>query len=260
MPRAAPLQAYRHLCVIVASLLAAAPASAQPERRCVATSPAHQVALVELYTSQGCSSCPPADRWLSQLEARSSRDRVIPIALHVDYWNYIGWTDPYAQRRFTERQRALASANNSRTIYTPGVFVQSREFPLWPNLARFDDEVRAITGAPSEVRITLAASVDGTTVRLDAQAVALASVREPRLHLALVENGLATRVRAGENRGATLRNDRVAREWSGPLPMTPGPQRWTLPTPDPARLAVVGFVEDAAGRVLQAVDLPLSGC
>lgn len=250
------------ICVVVLASLpaAAAPASMEPLQSCTVTSPAHQVALVELYTSQGCSSCPPADLWLSQLEARHARDHVVPVALHVDYWDYIGWKDPYAQHDFTTRQRALAALNGSRTVYTPGIFMQSREMPLWSNGGRFDEAVRAITRAPSEVRITLAATIVGTTVQLDARAVALASAREPRLYLALVESGLATRVRAGENRGETLRNDRVARVWSGPLSMTPGPQRWTLPVPDRARLAVIGFVEDATGQVLQAVDLPLSGC
>ena len=260
MSRAAPLQARRIVLIMLASFSATAAAAAEPARACRAVSPAHQTALVELDTSQGCSSCAPADRWLSQLEDRHSRDRVIPIALHVDYWDYIGWKDPYARRAFSERQRALAASNGSHTVYTPGVFLQSREFPHWSHTARFDVEARAITGAPAAVRITLTATVDGAMIQLDSNAVALASVREPRLYLALVESGLATRVRAGENRGETLRNDRVAREWSGPLTMNPGPQRWTLPAPDRARFAVVGFVEDAAGRVLQAVDLPLAGC
>jgi hypothetical protein len=248
--------------MILATLIAAAAATAvvPTPARCTSTSPAHQVALVELYTSQGCSSCPPADRWLSKLEARHARDRVVPIALHVDYWDRLGWKDPYARAAFTARQRALAAANGSRTVYTPGVFVQSQEFPPWSHAARFDEAVRTITSAPAVVRITLAAAIDGSALRLDAQAQALASAREPRLYLALVESGLATRVGAGENRGETLRNDRVVRTWLGPLPLTPGSKHWTLPTGEHSRYAIVGFVEDATGRVLQAVDLPLAGC
>jgi hypothetical protein len=260
MSRAAPLHSRGVVQVILTSLLAAAAATAEPVRNCRAVSPAHQAALVELYTSQGCSSCPPADRWLSQLEARHTRDRVVPIALHVDYWDRLGWKDPYAREAFTARQRALAAANGSRTVYTPGVFVQSQEFPPWSNAARFDEAVRKINSTPAVVRISLAATVDGTSLRLDAQAQALASAHDPRLTLALVESGLATGVGAGENRGETLRNDRVARAWLGPLPLTPSPQLWTLPTGDHTRFAIVGFVEDASGRVLQAVDLPLAGC
>jgi hypothetical protein len=246
--------------MMISAVIAAA-ATVLPPSACTATSPAHQVALVELYTSQGCSSCPPADRWLGQLAARTPRNRVVPIALHVDYWDYIGWKDPYARSEFTARQRALAVANGSRTVYTPGVFIQSQEFPPWAQADRFDEAVRTITSAAAAVRITVAAALVAGEVQVEASAVALASAREPRLRLALVESGLATRVRAGENRGETLANDRVVRAWLGPLPLAPAPQRIPLPAgADPRRMALVVIVEDASGRVLQAIDLPLPGC
>lgn len=235
--------------------------TAAQARGCSAVSPAHQAVLVELYTSQGCSSCPPADRWLSQLDARHPRDRVVPIALHMNYWDHIGWKDPFARAEFTSRQRALAAAGGSHTLYTPGVFVQGREFPQWSGHAPFDDAIRTLAAAPAAVRITLNAELAGPVVTLNASAVALASARDPRLYLALVTSGLATNVRAGENRGEQLRNDRVVRTWSGPLPLAPGPMRWELPADgDTARYSIVGFVEAADGRVLQAVDLPLRRC
>ncbi|HQR56987.1 MAG TPA: DUF1223 domain-containing protein [Burkholderiaceae bacterium] len=250
-------------CVTLAAAVAAiAPTAttAQP-RGCSAVSPAHQAVLVELYTSQGCSSCPPADRWLSGLDARRPRDRVVPIALHVNYWDHIGWKDPFARAEFTARQRELSAAGGSRTLYTPGVFVQGLEFPQWSASASFDDAIRALSAAPAAVRITLNAELAGTVVTVNAGAVALASARDPRLYLALVASGLATNVRAGENRGERLRNDRVVRAWSGPLPLTPGPMKWELPADgDAARYSIVGFVQVADGRVLQAVDLPLLGC
>jgi hypothetical protein len=228
---------------------------------CSAVSPAHQVALIELYTSQGCSSCPPADRWLSQLAVRYSRDRVVPIALHVNYWDYIGWKDPYARGEFTARQRALAALSGGRTVYTPGVFVQGLEFPQWSGRASLDDAVRTVAATPSAVRISVSAAVTDAVVTVNANAVALSSAPEPRLYLALVESGLATNVRAGENRGETLRNDRVVRAWTGPLPLAPGPVQWTLPAQvDRGRTSIVGFAQGADGRVLQAVDLPLHGC
>jgi hypothetical protein len=246
--------------MMLASMIAAA-AAVVPPRACTATSPAHQVALVELYTSQGCSSCPPADHWLGKLAARAPRSQVVPIALHVDYWDYIGWKDPYARSEFTARQRALAAANGSRTVYTPGVFIQSQEFPPWSRADRFDEAVRTITSAAAAVRITLAATVAEGEVRVEVSAVALASAREPRLRLALVESGLATRVRAGENRGETLTNDRVVRSWHGPLSLAPALRRIALPADaDRHRLALVAIAEDGSGRVLQAVDLPLRGC
>ncbi len=253
----------RRLSPVVAALFAAAaaPVAAETSGVCSAMSAAQQTALVELYTSQGCSSCPPADRWLSQLGARHPLGRVVPIALHVDYWDYIGWKDPYARSEFTARQRALATANGARTVYTPGVFIQGQEFPQWSGRPQFDDAIRTITSTPAAVRINLSASMTATSVTVRVSAVALPSAREARLYLALVEDGLATKVRAGENRGEVLRNDRVARAWSGPLPLDPAPVSWPLPADRP-RYSIVAFAVQPAsgGRVLQAVDLPLSGC
>jgi len=246
---------------LAAVVAAVVPTTTAQARGCNAVSPAHQAVLVELYTSQGFSSCPPADRWLSQLDARHPRDRIVPIALHVNYWDHIGWKDPFAHAKFTSRQRALAAAGGSRTIYTPGVFVQGREFPQWSGHVPFDDAIRTLAAAPAAVRITLNAELAGPVVTLNASAVALASARDPRLYLALVASGLATNVRAGENRGEQLRNDRVVRTWSGPLPLKPGPMKWELPADgDATRYSIVGFVQAADGRVLQAVDLPLRGC
>jgi hypothetical protein len=86
------------------------------------TSSEKQVNLVELYTSEGCSSCPPADKWLGKLKQQSGLwTEFIPIAFHVDYWDYIGWQDPYAHQRHTVRQSRYQANNNIRSIYTPGV-------------------------------------------------------------------------------------------------------------------------------------------
>ena len=136
---------------------AAVSAASEPPKWCSAVSAAHQTALVELYTSQGCSSCPPADRWLSQLEQRYPRTQVVPIALHVSYWDYIGWKDPYARAEFNQRQRDLAAVNGSRSIYTPGVFLQARELPDWSKVERFDAAVRTV--------VPLVAAVDPASDR-----------------------------------------------------------------------------------------------
>src|SRR4029079_9042142 len=92
---------------------------------CKARSGAHTTALVELYTSEGCDSCPPADRWLAALASRGhGPDRLVPIALHVDYWDYIGWKDPYAKALFSSRQRKLAQVMRAKIVYTPQVLLQ----------------------------------------------------------------------------------------------------------------------------------------
>jgi hypothetical protein len=234
------------------SLILAAAAAA-----CNVASPAHTVALVELYTSQGCSSCPPADRWLSKLQPS---DRVVPLALHVGYWDYIGWKDPFARREFNLRQRWLGSLNGNRTVYTPGVFVQGRETPRWYDVRGFDAAINAINAQPARARIELAARIDHGQIEARANASA-ADAQQPQVVLALVQSGNVTRVGAGENRGETLTNDHVVTQWSAPRPPGAIEQRWPAPDVPAERLRVVALVQDAAsGQLLQAVALPLANC
>ncbi len=97
-------------------------------RNAVFTSPERQVRLIELYTSEGCSSCPPADRWLSGLLTESHLwSSVVPIAFHVSYWDYLGWRDPFASEEYAKRQRIYASYGGTN-VYTPGFFVNGREW------------------------------------------------------------------------------------------------------------------------------------
>ena len=109
---------------------------------CAKQSPAHSVALVELYTSEGCSSCPPADQWLSGLANEGfTSDKVVPLAFHVDYWDYIGWKDPYASPKFTDRQRQVVEAGRAMFAYTPQVLFNGIDFGDWRNGANFSQAV-----------------------------------------------------------------------------------------------------------------------
>jgi hypothetical protein len=246
--------------MVLATMMIALAASAG----CQVSSPAHTQALVELYTSQGCSSCPPADRWLSQFDPRDTA-AVVPLALHVGYWDYIGWKDPYARRDFNARQQWLAEINHNRTVYTPGVFLQAHETPRWHESASFAAAVHAISAKPARARIDLTVERNGAH-RLQVRAASslapeAARGADARLFVALTESGLATQVKAGENRGETLRNDHVARDWSGPLAL--GAQSISLGAAASAgaQRAVVAFVQDtSSGEVLQAVRLPLAAC
>lgn len=230
---------------------------------CQVSSPPQTQVLVELYTSQGCSSCPPADRWLSRLDPAVAGG-LVPLALHVGYWDYIGWKDPYARREFNERQRWLAGLNRNSTVYTPGVFVQAQETPHWSSTSGFNAAVKKIVAQPARARIDLSvrrAGPDRLQVRADSALAPAAKARDARLFVALTESGLSTKVKAGENRGETLRNDYVARDWSGALPL--GAQSVSLAAPqfEGESRAVVAFVQDvASGEVLQAVRLPLAAC
>ncbi|MDP2640606.1 MAG: DUF1223 domain-containing protein [Betaproteobacteria bacterium] len=115
---------------------------------CDARSGPKTAALVELYTSEGCSSCPPADRQLSRLrQMLDPAAEVVPLALHVGYWDYIGWKDPYAQAAFGERQSGLVRAGQQNTVYTPQFFVGGTELRSWRGGLR--DQVRQLNALPA---------------------------------------------------------------------------------------------------------------
>jgi hypothetical protein len=243
-------------------LFTAAPVHAM---QCGAKSTDKTVALVELYTSEGCDSCPPADRWLSSLGSRGyAPDRVVPVALHVDYWDYIGWKDPYARQAHAARQRKMARLARAAVVYTPQVLLQGKDFRDWQSGA-FQDEVARINTRAAKARIAL--SLD--TRRKDAfevEAVAelLDAWQSPEfgLFLGAYENKLVSEVKAGENRGKILSHDYVVLQWVGPLEFKGGKHsgRHTLallPKAVPAHSGVVAFVQNRANaEVLQALMLP----
>jgi hypothetical protein len=233
--------------------------------QCRAQSSATTAALVELYTSEGCDSCPPADRWLSSLGARGyAPDRVVPIALHVDYWDYIGWKDPYAKQAFSARQRKMASLARAAIVYTPQVLLQGRDFRNW-SAGAFDKEVAKINAQPAKARISLllerarsgAFEVEATADLLDSLPQA-----DAVLYLGAYENKLVSEVKAGENRGKSLAHDYVVLQWAGPfdfrgLRLVARETLPLLPKAVPGHSGVVAFVQNrASGEVLQALMLP----
>jgi hypothetical protein len=243
--------------------LITAAATAAMAAPCTVSSPPHRVALVELYTSQGCSSCPPADRWLSTLPQRWDASQAIPLSLHVGYWDYIGWKDPFAQRAFNQRQQLWAQVNGSRSVYTPGVFVHGRELRAWSQAGEMNRAVKQVNEQAAGAQITLAAQITGGRVLAQVDSQPLPGGAAPaHLRLALAQSGLSTAVRAGENRGEQLGNDHVVREWSEPLPL--GRQQLSWPVPpgaQPASLALVAFVQAGdGGPVLQAVRWTEQAC
>jgi len=233
---------------------------------CAAESGPHTAALVELYTSQGCSSCPPADRWLSSLGARGyAPGRVVPIALHVDYWDYIGWKDPYAKREFSLRQRKLTQLQRMALVYTPQVMLQGRDFRAWSGPA-FDEAVSRINARPAAATIKLRiAALDAGGMRVSTLAKVHDAGRraDAALYLAAYESRLENRVTAGENRGRTLRHDYVVLEWQGPFALSAGAldeERLLplLPGAVPTNSGVAGFVQNRrTAEVLQALMLPV---
>jgi len=236
------------------------------EARCAKQSPAHAVALLELYTSEGCNSCPPADRWLSRI-ARDGPgpDRVVPLAFHVDYWDRLGWKDRFGSPRFTDRQTALARRAGSRAVYTPGVFLNFAEFRGWAT-TRFDEALRAINGKPARADIRLeldwlAAAQLAITADFRLKSGAPESAQA---FVALYEQRLSTDVMAGENRGVTLQHDYVVREWIGPIEIKGSATlRRTLALERDWKfgdLGMTAFVQDTGGgEVMQATSLAVCG-
>ena len=164
-----------------------------------------QVTLLELYTSQGCSSCPPAERWLNEyIDNKDLWTRTVPLAFHVDYWDYIGWKDTYATPEYGERQREYARRGKAHTVYTPGLFTNGREWRGWSLRLK----PRASSSKPGDLSVTIEdgyLSADFDTLK-----------REPyELHIAILGFDIKTRVKSGENRNSTLAQEFVvlAHEW-----------------------------------------------
>jgi hypothetical protein len=227
---------------------------------CSAVSGPNRTPLLELYTSEGCSSCPPADRWLSRLQAQGyGRDKLVPLALHVDYWDYIGWQDRFAQSLFAERQRTLAALGNARVVYTPQILLNGRDFRSATSSARLDSAIAAIRSEPAHaaIRLNLKLGVDQVQVEAAAQAD---KPTNAALYVALYENDLSSMVKAGENSGSTLHHDYVVRAWRGPYAVgVPLKETIALPaTWKRGDLGAAAFVQDkASGEILQAISLPL---
>ena len=221
--------------------------------------------LVELYTSEGCSSCPPADDWLRRLGLILDEDfAAVPLAFHVDYWNYLGWTDPFSKPAFTTRQREAPANFRRGSIYTPEFIADGRE-------ARGGDAVlRAIKKANAQIAATSirlqVARADGvatfleTEIRVDNQATA----KHAQAYLAIYENAITREIGGGENHGRTLKHDFVVRHWSRPRNIRQGENQFKVKVKihqDWAHgnlgLAVI-VVNSESGETLQAVRTPLA--
>lgn len=133
----------RSLASLIAALVLALPVHSQTAREPV---------VVELYTSQGCSSCPPADALLHELAAR---DDVLPLALHVDYWDYIGWKDKFARREHTRRQKGYARAGGRRMIYTPQMIIMGQEDVVGADAMQVESAIQKHQKQPRPVSLKL---------------------------------------------------------------------------------------------------------
>lgn len=211
--------------------------------------------LLELYTSEGCDSCPPADRRLSSYkDAGDFAGRLVPLAFHVDYWDRLGWPDRFASPRYTQRQYRMAELARSRSVYTPQFLRNGRD---WRSAA---GPLDGIGNAPAGAAIALElGAAAGGQLAVGGTISGAGSGRE--VWLALYEHNLESRVLAGENGGKVLRHDYVVRRLIGPLPADADGRLalrqqiaiesgWKRPD-----LGVVAFVQDmSSGEIVQALQ------
>jgi hypothetical protein len=247
---------------MVAGLLAVAMNPALATGTCTAKSGDTTISLLELYTSEGCSSCPPADQWLATMRTNGLYPgRVVPLALHVDYWNDLGWEDPYSQKQFTRRQYQGARRKGTRTVYTPQFLLNGQELLRWRHKGKVAIEHASSVRPRADISLTLSRRADEVEIATDVRTDPRGGRAE--FFIVLYENNLTTQVPAGENKGETLRHEFVARRWLGPIPLdksdtTQFTHRLSLDKTWKAHdLGVAAFVQDRDnGEVWQALARP----
>lgn len=205
--------------------------------------------VVELYTSEGCSSCPPADKWASTLKGGN----IVVQAFHVGYWDYIGWVDRFAAPAYTNRQRDVAANNNLRSIYTPQVVLDGKDWPRWGGKPENKE--------PAKAAISL--KLIGTN-QFEANVTPLPALLSSNwsAYWTVTEHGHNSKVLSGENKGEFLKHDFVVRQYtqageyktSDTQPQKIG-FRSIAPTPGHPRQVNLVVFDTKTGKTLQAVSL-----
>lgn len=228
---------------------------------CTAKSSLQTVPLLELYTSEGCSSCPPADKWLSGMKLGA--DKVVPLAFHVDYWDYIGWKDKFSKAEYSERQRKQAAFGGAGFVYTPQFTFNGKDFRGWDN-SRLTKASESSLKIAAPVTLTLNASQQAngeTLIKANVQSLKPELSKYASVYVAIYENQLVSEVNAGENNGRELKHDYVVRDFLGAYSINNQntfSKNITLNAQWKNRKAgAVLFVQDTRnGEILQSLQLP----
>jgi hypothetical protein len=220
-------------------------------------------AVVELFTSEGCSSCPPADRLLGDLAARKwKKGHVYTLAFHVDYWDRLGWTDRFSDKTFTQRQYRYASSLAETRVYTPQMIVDGRAAFVGSSQTKAMTEIEAALTQADDIKVDLdSVTVSSGVARLRYR---LSAVRkELYLNVALVERQTSTDVRAGENEGRVLEHSHVVRTYRVvpvDTDLTGEARVKILDDTTAAALDAIVYVQDRATlAMLGAVSVALKG-
>lgn len=237
--------------------------------QCTQQSAATRAVLLELFTSEGCSSCPPAERWLSNLVPQVfTSTEVVPLAFHVDYWDYLGWRDPFGDSQYTARQYAYTRMHAGAFAYTPQVVLQGQNYAAWYRERQFRQDAQNARVTAPRAKLQLKQQLaDNNSVKLIVTGKLLAGEHADsvRLYAALYQNDIESDVIRGENGGSRLHHDFVVRSFaaSSEAPDTEGrlllKTTFNLPAAaNPANLGIAIFAQDSRqGEVLQALAAPL---
>jgi hypothetical protein len=279
MSRLSVLLSILTLCLVAVFVVEVVPAlhggsaeaQAEPVSADLAVDEDGSPVVVELFTSQGCSSCPPADRLLAEL-ARDPKlaGRVLPLSFHVDYWNYIGWRDPFSSSDWSQRQRRYGRLLGHGRSYTPQIVVAGRNDTVGSRRGEVRELLSEALAAPAAATVDLAVGVEsGGSLPVRAAAHLDGAAEEGHLELlvALWQDGLVTEVGRGENGGRTLRNDRVVRHLvrAAELAPQPGAEAGGTVTLEleadwpRGDLGVVAFLQNTeTGAILGAAGAPVA--
>ena len=230
---------------------------------CKAASGATITPVLELYTSEGCSSCPPAEKWLNTLKGKtasnSSTNPAVIQAFHVNYWDYIGWPDRFATAAHTNRQRQISAWNKQNGLYTPQMVLNGGDWRDWGRLGAFNSAVPATKAAATSSISLLQTGAD----QFEAVVSPVAGANSPSstwsAYWTITEHGHLTKVKAGENNGETLLHDFVVRQYT-PVGVynAAATQKLSLrgvaATPGHERQVNLVVFEPKTGKTIQAVS------
>lgn len=244
--------------------------SVQAAESCEVKSGAHIAPLVELYTAEGCSDCPPADAWMSRLAAEMDPAQVSLLALHVDYWDDIGWIDRFADPAYSQRQNFRVKLAKKKVIYTPHVMIGAETTVKWRDQAevkRLFSRARS-KQASVELAMEVGKADDGLQVAVRAwpQSGVDDETSPNLMWLALYQDDLVSSIQEGENKGKKLHHDRVTRVLKGPWAVSTQPVAGEVriplePDADLTKYGLVLFAESSTtGAGLQSLSLPLKSC
>ena len=249
--------------LVFSAALVWAGSSLAAQNQCSASSNTTVTPVLELYTSEGCSSCPPADKWASTFKEKSKEGAAVVQAFHVGYWDYIGWVDRFAAPAYTNRQRDIGMREGLRSVYTPQAVLNGKDWPRWS------------TGSPASVTQAAAKELARASITLqqlgtdqfEASVTAVTIPGNPApaanwsAYWTVTEHGHNSKVKAGENAGEFLKHDFVVRQYTpaGEYKNNGASQKLVFrsiaPTPGHPRQINLVVFDTQTGATLQALSL-----